>query len=159
MKYFSKNKGFTLIELLVVIAIISILTAIVTSNFTQSKAKARDAKRVSDLAQIALTLEMAFDRCNAYPSAILINTAIKSGCKDNNSGVEYTMAYFISKMPTAPLAGETYDYVPNANFTDYVLRAKLETNSSVLLDDMDGTILTTVDCDDTSPKYYCVVAK
>ena len=41
-----------------------------------------------------------------------------------------------------------------------VLRAKLETNSSVLLDDMDGTILTTVDCDDTSPKYYyCVVAK
>ena len=158
MKYFSKNKGFTLIELLVVIAIISILTAIVTSNFTQSKAKARDAKRVSDLAQIALTLEMAFDRCNAYPSAILISTVIKSGCHDA-LGVDYTMAYFISKMPTAPLAGETYDYVPNVNFTDYVLRAKLETNSSVLLDDMDGTILT-VDCDDTSPKYYyCVVAK
>ena len=41
-----KRGGFTLVELLVVIAIISILTAIVTANFTQAKARSRDAKRI-----------------------------------------------------------------------------------------------------------------
>jgi general secretion pathway protein G len=70
MKKILFKNGFTLIELLVVLAIIAILTAIVTTNFTTSKSKARDAKRVSDIAQIQLALEMVFDKCNAYPEGI-----------------------------------------------------------------------------------------
>lgn len=157
MKYYSNRKGFTLIELLVVIAIIGILTAIVTANFAQSKAKARDAKRVSDLAQIQLTLEMAFDRCNAYPPNITnTDTSINTGVCVDSSGNDYKLSYFISVIPRDS-NGNEYKYTVNTNNTDYVLRAQLETNSSILNDDVDGSPLST-DCGDAS-LYYCVSAK
>jgi|GEM_PF-1492530 prepilin-type N-terminal cleavage/methylation domain-containing protein len=49
---FSRSKGFTLVELLVVIAIIGILSSVALVGFSGSRAKARDAKRVSDLQNI-----------------------------------------------------------------------------------------------------------
>ena len=64
----SRKGGFTLIEMLVVIAIIAILTGIIITGLVGSKAKARDAKRASDLSQIALALEQFFDRCDVYPA-------------------------------------------------------------------------------------------
>jgi len=152
MQYFSNKKGFSLIELLVVIAIIGILTAIVTANFTKSKAKARDAKRISDIAQIQLALEMAFDRCNAYPSDI--DSPATTLCST------YTLGDFISKIPTD--YGTAYTYATYATYatggTDYVLRAELEEYSSALIDDIDGTVLS-IDCDDSTKYYYCVQPK
>ncbi len=47
------QKGFTLIELLVVIAIIGLLSSVVLASLNSARAKARDARRVSDLKQIA----------------------------------------------------------------------------------------------------------
>lgn len=48
-----KGEGFTLIELLVVITIISLLVIFTLIIFTSVRAKARDAKRKSELVQIA----------------------------------------------------------------------------------------------------------
>ena len=53
------KKGFTLIELLVVIAIIGILSAVVLTSLNSSRDKAQDAKRVNDVKQVALALELA----------------------------------------------------------------------------------------------------
>ncbi|PIS13297.1 MAG: prepilin-type cleavage/methylation domain-containing protein, partial [Candidatus Tagabacteria bacterium CG09_land_8_20_14_0_10_41_14] len=59
---FTKNKkGFTLIELLVVIAIIGILSSVVLASLNSARKKARDARRVADIKQIQLALEMYFD--------------------------------------------------------------------------------------------------
>lgn len=127
MKYFSNKKGFTLVELMVVIAIIAILTAIVTANFAQSKAKARDAKRISDLAQIQLTLEMAFDRCNVYPASIQ-----NSGLTSTLDCANLNLGYFISKIPTDN--GVDYVYGVDSSKSNYILKADLETNSSALVD-------------------------
>ena len=129
----SKNKkGFTLIELLVVIAIIGILTAIVTSNFTQSKAKARDSKRVSDVAQIQLALELFFDRCNQYPRVLNVNYT----CPTNAT---VKLANYISAIPVTPkptFAGyDTYTrtyYTDTTSPTNYFFKVRLETNNSVL---------------------------
>lgn len=150
-KVFFNNKGFSLVELMVVIAIIGILTAIVTTNFSQSKAKSRDAKRVSDLAQIQLALELAFDRCRVYPSTPLV--VINPVCSGR------PLSDFISVIPRDSNGSEYFYGVQNF---DYVLGAQLETDSGVLDDDVDNPVGETeiygVNCgtDDDADLLYCV---
>jgi prepilin-type N-terminal cleavage/methylation domain-containing protein len=55
------NKGFTLIELLVVIAIIGILASVILASLNSARSKANDARRKSDLAQIATALQLYRD--------------------------------------------------------------------------------------------------
>jgi len=62
-----KNRGFTLIELLVVIAIIGLLSSIVLVSLNSARQKARDARRLSDMRQIQLALELYYDSNGAYP--------------------------------------------------------------------------------------------
>ena len=66
-----KNKnGFTLIELLVVIAIIGILATIVMVSLNTARSKARDARRVSDVRQLQLALQMSYDANGIYPASL-----------------------------------------------------------------------------------------
>ncbi|MDO8582282.1 MAG: type II secretion system protein [bacterium] len=65
----SKQKGFTLIELLVVIAIIGLLSTLAVVALTSARAKARDAKRISDVKQTQTALELYFaDQGQKYPA-------------------------------------------------------------------------------------------
>lgn len=54
------RKGFTLIELLVVISIISMLAGVILVGTAGSRAKARDARRMSDVDQIRRALELYY---------------------------------------------------------------------------------------------------
>ena len=108
---------------------------------------------------------MAFDKCNAYPQGITLTSAIPldpvSGTFCTKlSGGNYTLQDFVSVVPKES-ATQLYTYAKNstAPFVDYVLRAKLENDSSALVDDVDGTVLGT-DCSDTvNGYYYCVQPK
>lgn len=64
-----KNKGFTLIELLVVIAIIGILSSVVLSSLNTARAKARDAKRLSDMHQMQIALDLYYNTFGQYPDS------------------------------------------------------------------------------------------
>jgi prepilin-type N-terminal cleavage/methylation domain-containing protein len=165
------TNGFTLIELLVVIAIIGILTAIITANFSTAKSKSRDAKRISDIAQIQLTLEQVFDRCNKYPSTKdslgingnAIDDAEKVCTATNSSGanVDINVKYFISKVPTN-IDGSYYEYTTNTNRNDYMLLVRLENNNPVLNDSLDSkpaTINGRATACSKAQFYYCVTSK
>lgn len=167
MKNISKiSKGFTLVELMVVIAIIAILTGIIVTNFTQAKAKARDAKRISDIANLQLALALFFDRCNGYPPTPLVTTGQGSTISTCPPGI--TLGNYISKIPTPPttIATDLYTYAVDATpATDYILRAKLEIFNTALNDDIDDidrptwAVTAGVSCDDTASYYYCVGPK
>lgn len=94
-----KKKGFTLIELLVVIAIIGILAAIVLVSLGGARAKARDAKRQSDIRQISLAMEMKYDETAAYPEVAAGGLAT-SGRIDT-----LDLSPFLTPLPTDPGGG------------------------------------------------------
>ena len=115
----SKTKGFTLIELLVAISIIAILTAVIITSMSSSRPKARDAKRISDVAQLQLALEQFFDRNNYYPQtldALVTGNYLSSLPKDpqTNSSNGY-----ITYAPSTVNLGQSYDYVLKVQLERY----------------------------------------
>lgn len=65
-----QKKGFTLIELLVVVAIIGLLSTLSIVALNTARAKARDARRVSDVKQIQTALELHYNDKGDYPATI-----------------------------------------------------------------------------------------
>lgn len=144
---FNKDtRGFTLIELLVVIAIIGILSSVVLASLNSARQKSRDARRIGDIKQMQLAMEMYYDSNSSYPADIA--TLVSSG--------------FIPVAPTDPQTGTstTYVYAVSADGSDYVLRSTLETAHSVLGGDIDGAadsaFTGSPDCSDTPNYYYCI---
>ena len=98
------QKGFTLIELLVVIAIIGLLSSVVLASLNSARKKGRDARRLTDLKQLQLALELYYDgqTSPAYPvSTTQANTA---------TALTGLAPAYIAVVPDDPLGG-TYHYV------------------------------------------------
>jgi len=60
----NKSRGFTLIELLVVISIIALIASIILVSVGPARAKARDAKRQTDMKQISTAMELCYNDAN-----------------------------------------------------------------------------------------------
>ena len=146
---FKKNsKGFTLIELLVVIAIIGILSSVVLASLNSARKKARDGRRVSEIGQIKVALELSFDKNNTYPTGNYA-TAIATLKTDGH----------ITQTPVDPLntGVYVYTYCP-ISATDYHLSAVLEENNATgpLASDADSaaqTCTTGTDVAGADPTY------
>ena len=131
----SSKAGFTLIELLVVIAIIGILSSVVLASLNSARRKGRDSRRISDVKQLQLALELFYDNNSSeYPDAL--------------SSLAPT---YISVVSTDPQSGSySYDNLTNAGAScdtgtgvcaNYVIGATLEDSSNpVFNQDIDGTV-------------------
>jgi prepilin-type N-terminal cleavage/methylation domain-containing protein len=140
------KQGFTLIELLVVIAIIGILSSVVLASLNTARQKARDARRISDVGQLQLALELYFDSNSGYPSAL---SALEG-------------AGFIATVPTPPvgttdtaytLGGLLEDGTHTALSNDEDDDDAAETNQCP--DEGAGSAKPAVSCDATGE--YCVI--
>jgi general secretion pathway protein G len=119
------NRGFTLIELLVVIAIIGILSSVVLASLNTARRKARDSRRISDIQQIQLALELYFDSCRTYPPTgtgnVLTASATDTSCPSGT-----TFGSFMSSVPVPPAGADAvYTYV-RGTATTYCLGTTLE---------------------------------
>jgi prepilin-type N-terminal cleavage/methylation domain-containing protein len=148
----SHSRAFTLIELLVVIAIIGILTSIVLASLSSARSKARDAKRISDIGNIQLALELCYDRGKTYPSSIADAPSTIS-CGSSNKLSDYISQIPIP--PTSSLNQASYSYTGTTN--DYLLSIQLENYNEVLKDNYTVTV-NGVNCPQTG-NTYCVGPK
>ncbi len=83
--------AFTLIELLVVIAIIGLLATLSVVALSNTRARARDSRRVSDVKQIHTALELYYNAANQYPEELI-----------SGSILEHNGVTFLDPIPTAP---------------------------------------------------------
>ncbi len=129
------KKGFTLIELLVVISIIGLLSSVVLASLNSARAKARDAKRMSDLGEIQKALEFYYDKYGSYPAGVYSTTGYSTDMATLPIAPE-----FISRVPVDPVnTNGSYGYYyarnykvngtsgcPGAGDNDYIIATRLE---------------------------------
>ncbi len=125
------KKGFTLVELLVVIAIIAILSTLSVVALNSARAKARDARRLSDIKQIRTALDMYYDSSSTYPAACSA-LGSSTGCLCltsvgwvSSSVSDCTGTIFMQKVPKDP-GTYSYDYTVDVNGTSYTIAYTLE---------------------------------
>jgi len=95
------KKGFTLIELLVVIAIISLLSSVVLASLNSAREKARDSKRIQDLAQIKNALELYRADNGYYP--IRDDAWLHSTSSSWDTTLGGSLELYLPKMPVDPV--------------------------------------------------------
>lgn len=117
--------GFTLIELLVVIAIIGILSSVVLASLNSARVKSRDARRLSDIHQIANALALlASNNGGVFPTTgntakcLGTNSSCWAGAATGDATLNTNLQQFLSKIPMDPSRtsgkGDYYLYLSSA---------------------------------------------
>ena len=122
------SPAFTLIELLVVISIIGILSTLSVVALNNARSKARDARRLSDIKQINLALELYYNETGVYPPASGTLDANIAGLCLSDIGISSTCGtlVYLQKIPGDPLNNRDYQYRQLSNGLSYRLFAQLE---------------------------------
>jgi len=145
----NRNKGFTLIELLVVIAIIGLLASIVLVSLNSARKKARDAKRVADIKQIQIALEMYYNDNRNYPGTN--GQWMDNGCSGSYTDLSTVLSpKYIATVPPDPL-GNSY----SCNW--YVNRRSGQGYGLLMHPELTATYATDQPCYDTQGSgWYCI---
>lgn len=101
-----QQKGFTLIELLVVIAVIGMLASIVLVSLGPARARARDAKRQSDIRQISTAMELCFSDagCNGASNDSSYKV-VPAGGATARMDASFTIGTYMGDLPQDPGGG------------------------------------------------------
>ncbi len=115
------KKGFTLIELLVVVSIISLLSSVLLVAFSSARSKARDARRRSDLAQIAKALELYYDQNNTYKVSGYGYQGGGEGWFGWEPGINYLKSVARGLMDAGFLSNPTVDDPDSSRWPGYII--------------------------------------
>jgi type II secretory pathway pseudopilin PulG len=127
---------------LVVIAIIGVLASIVLASLNSARRKSRDARRITDIKQIQLALELYYDGQSPTPQY----PEVKPDCPNEAYGLKaLSDGGYIPQVPRDPNASPNcYRYTANTGTrTTYHLGATLEeTTNPALNSDKDCNSIT-----------------
>lgn len=115
-----KKKAFTLIEIIVAISIIAVILTISIFSYSEIRSNGRNFKRVSDINQLQLSLEMYYRDVGFYPEELIAGEALVN---PNDSSIIY-----INKIPSnpsprndGPCSAYDYTYESGASSTYYTI--------------------------------------
>ena len=108
-----RNQGFTIVELLIVIVVIGILALLVITTYSGIQAKARNAKRQTDIQSLQTQLEAFFSQNGYYPSLADMNSSTWLGANmkslDQNALIDPSNPTQSKTLLSAP-AAKSYSY-------------------------------------------------
>jgi len=131
-----RKRAFTLIELLVVVAIIGILATVVVVNLGNSQKKARDARRLSDVNQIAKAVDLyVLDYGEPAKTANPSSYSNAYGDAQNGSwDASYAGPADVNGGPFMRFLSGNWDTNANSNNTVYLSRVPVDPINTVLVE-------------------------
>ncbi len=142
------RKGFTLIEMLIVITIIALLSSLILVGMGGARTKSRDSRRIADLHNIQIALELYYTKNGTY----LVGTYNSSANWDTFVTTLTGAGIGVNQVPKDPLNDTDHYYRYGGTATDYVLGALLEQDDVALNNDIDDTVIG-INCTDP---VYCI---
>ena len=122
------KKAYTLIEMLMVVAIIGVLASSIIIGLGASRASARDARRITDLKNVQVVLELYYNKYGFYPRQGELATGSMSWSDFNTIMTSKEVDLKINKLPRDPSSSSGKSYMYGTNGQSYVLGAQLETD-------------------------------
>lgn len=111
---FKKDSGFTIIELMVVITIIGLLSSIILGSLQQARLKAQDSKRISEIQQMEIALDLYYSDHGQYP------LSDNQGCGNwDTSGSGVSGPDFIAPLASNGYINNLKDPTTNDNCGNY----------------------------------------
>lgn len=106
-----QQKGFALIEILLVISIIALMTSVLLAALRTTRAKTRDARRISDMKTIAAALGAYHIDNSQYPSCPGTDGSLAAGIAGMACLKAALVPQYLRSLPQDPLyPGATYQY-------------------------------------------------
>jgi general secretion pathway protein G len=117
------KKGFTLVELVVVMSIISLLSSVVLANMNVYMAKARDARRKSDLEEMKKAIIIYYADHGSYPSTGLgwwgqCSTFGSHALSGSNGYIPNIAPAYMALLPVDPSGSNAGEYACPGYFGD-----------------------------------------
>ena len=151
----NKRSGFTLIELLIYLTIIAITSGIAFAALNSSSLTANGTRRVGDLKNIQGYVEIYHSRCDHYPGNADCSASTPANWDELGTILSSANIIDASRFPKDPVVSASYFYWPSADGSNYVLGAKLQTNSqSILKEGYSGADYSST-CD-KAQLFYCI---
>lgn len=110
-----QNKGFTLLELLVAISIITLLSSVLLAAWTTAREKAQDARRLTELKQLKIAIELYHNSTGHYPR----ESEGANGRIGEGAGIDSMIAQYMTSVPHDPSGPghDTYYYYYDGDAT------------------------------------------
>ena len=128
-----KSVGFTLVELLVVIAIVGILSTLAVVSLNNSRSKARDSRRFSDVRALQEAVELYIENNGGN---------VPDPAQETWAGLQLILGTYVQggTLPVDPSASDGFLYVYCHSGHNYLLGAVMENNQEIAndLDEVHG---------------------
>jgi len=137
-------RGFSLIEFLVVTGILLVLATsiLIYTNPVENRQKARDQRRLTDMAQLREAFEEFKADNKVYPDikdtvrysnvAVIVNGDISAA---NNGWINENMSGYLNLLPTDPINTDEYVYTYIRDDLSFELNCKLEYYTETMIND------------------------